>query len=115
MASPQPLCRCHSRGEVLASAAAQRAHSFNIRTYVVEPFCITRTCFACGSMVRYDHMFVVSALCERKNDKRAKRKYRSAEGSARQLRKSYNILAVRITRAMKTNYSSVRILSSRLS
>jgi hypothetical protein len=32
-------------------------------------------------------MFVVFALYERKNDKREKRKYRSAEGSERQLHK----------------------------
>jgi hypothetical protein len=31
-------------------------------------------------MVLFDHMFVVFALCERKNDKRKKRKYRAAEG-----------------------------------
>ena len=60
-----------------------------IRTYAVEPFCVTATRFACGSMVLYDHMFVVFALGERKNDKREKRNYRSTEGSARQLRKSY--------------------------
>ena len=40
-------------------------------------------------MVRYDHMLSFLALAERKNDKREKRKYRSAEGSERQLRKSY--------------------------
>ena len=57
-------------------------------TYAAEPFCVTETRFACGSMVRYDHMFVVFALGERKNDKREQRKYRSAEGSERQLRKS---------------------------
>jgi len=34
-------------------------------------------------------MFVVFALGERKNDKREQRKYRFAEGSERQLRKSY--------------------------
>jgi hypothetical protein len=44
--------------------------------------------FACGSMVRFDHIFVVFALVERKNDKQEKSKYRSAEGSARQLRTS---------------------------
>jgi len=46
--------------------------------------------FACGSMVLYDHMFVVFLRsASAKNDKREKRKYRSAEGSERQLRKSY--------------------------
>jgi hypothetical protein len=35
---------------------------------------------ACGSMVRYDRMFVVFALCERKKRQTKKRKYRSAEG-----------------------------------
>jgi hypothetical protein len=39
-------------------------------------------------MVLFDHMFVFFALYERKKDKREKRKYRSAEGSKRQLRKS---------------------------
>jgi hypothetical protein len=41
---------------------------------------------ACGSMELYDKIFVVFALAERKNDKRAKSKYRSAAGSERQLR-----------------------------
>jgi hypothetical protein len=36
--------------------------------------------FACGSMVRSNHMFIVFALYERKNDKRGNGKYRSAEG-----------------------------------
>src|SRR4051812_473894 len=48
-----------------------------------------RSVFACGSMVFFDHMFVVFVLYERKNDKRRKRKYHSAAGSERQLRKSY--------------------------
>jgi hypothetical protein len=39
-----------------------------------------RRVFACGSMVLCIHRFVVFALAERKNDKREKRKYRSAEG-----------------------------------
>jgi len=39
-------------------------------------------------MVRSDHLFVVFALYERKNDKRENGKYRSAEGPDRQLRKS---------------------------
>jgi hypothetical protein len=37
-------------------------------------------------------MFVVFALAERKNDKREKRKYHSAEGLERQLRKSNSCL-----------------------
>src|SRR5688500_13234725 len=49
-----------------------------------------RRVFACGSMVRCDHMFVVFAHAERENDKREKSKYHSAEGSERQLRKSYH-------------------------
>jgi hypothetical protein len=47
----------------------------------VEPFCVTKTRFACGSMVRYDPnvcRFLRSQSA--KNDKRKKRKYRSAEG-----------------------------------
>jgi len=44
--------------------------------------------FTCGSMVLFDHMFVVFALYERKNDKQEKRKYRCAEVPLRQLRKS---------------------------
>jgi hypothetical protein len=40
-------------------------------------------------MVRFDPMFIVFALIERKNDKQEKGTYRSAEGSERQLRKSY--------------------------
>jgi hypothetical protein len=44
--------------------------------------------FACGSMVRFDHTFVIFALYERKNDKQEKRKYRCAEVPTRQLRKS---------------------------
>jgi len=39
-------------------------------------------------MVLSDHMVVVFARGERKNDKREQRKYRSAEGAERQLRKS---------------------------
>jgi hypothetical protein len=35
---------------------------------------------ACGSKVLFYHMFVVFALVERKNGKREKGKYRSAEG-----------------------------------
>ena len=38
-----------------------------IRTYAVEPFCVTATRFACGSMVLYDHMFVV--FCARRAQK----------------------------------------------
>jgi len=53
--------------------------------------------FACGSMVLYDHMFVVFLRsASAKNDKREKRKYRSAEGSARQLRTSYDLWSVAI-------------------
>jgi hypothetical protein len=33
-------------------------------------------------MVRYDHLFVVFALCECKKRQTKKRKYRSAEGNA---------------------------------
>jgi len=41
-------------------------------------------------MVLYDHMFVVFLRSQSaKNDKREKRKYRPAAGSARQVRKSY--------------------------
>ena len=53
---------------------------FIVRTYAVHPFGVTKTRFACGSMVLFDHMFVFFALVERKKDKREKRKYRSAEG-----------------------------------
>ena len=35
---------------------------------------------ACGSMVLPNSMFFVFALCERKNEKDNKEKYRSAEG-----------------------------------
>jgi hypothetical protein len=49
-------------------------------TYAVHPFGITKTRFACGSMVLSNHMFVFFALYERKKDKREKRKNRSAEG-----------------------------------
>src|SRR5687768_13245954 len=67
---------------------SQSAKKDTHRTYAVEPFCVTETRFACGSMVFCDHMFVVFALAERKNDKREKSKYHSAEGSERQLHKS---------------------------
>jgi len=56
--------------------------------------CRIQTRFACGSMVLFDHMFIVFALYERKNDKREKgstaapeRRRGAAEGSERQLRK----------------------------
>ena len=35
---------------------------------------------ACGNMVLFDYVLFVFALCERKNEKNKKRKYRSAEG-----------------------------------
>ena len=48
-----------------------------------------RRVFVYGSIVLDDRMFVVFCDLRAKNDKREKRKYRSAEGSERQLRKSY--------------------------
>ena len=60
-----------------------------VRTYAVEPFCVTETRFACGSMVLYAHMLVVFLRsASAKNDQREQWKYRSAEGSERQLRTS---------------------------
>ena len=46
---------------------ARGGHSNTPRTYAVEPFCVTETRFACGSMVLYDHMFVV--FCARRAQK----------------------------------------------
>ena len=47
-----------------------------------------RRVFACGSMVRYYHMFVVICALRAQITTNENRKYRSAEGSDRQLRKS---------------------------
>jgi hypothetical protein len=63
----------------------------NLRSYAVALFCITQrvsedALFACGSMVRIDH-FVCSFSAQRgKTAHNEHVKYRSAEGSARQLR-----------------------------
>jgi hypothetical protein len=46
--------------------------------------------FVCGSMVRFDHMFVFFALYERKKDKREKGSTALPKAKKRQLRKSYN-------------------------
>ncbi len=46
-----------------------------VRTYAVAPFRVTKLRFACGSMVLFDHMSVVFALVEHKNDRQEKGKY----------------------------------------
>jgi hypothetical protein len=71
----------------LVFALVERKYQVDVELTQLSHSASQRCMFACGSMVHFDHIFVVFALVERKNDKQEKRKYRSAEGSARQLRK----------------------------
>ena len=52
---------CHADQREASHRFIVPNHCFldDIRTYAVEPFGVRETRFACGSMVRYDHMVVV--------------------------------------------------------
>jgi hypothetical protein len=80
--SVAPVCRQFSP-RITKSDNQPRICGIIHRSYALALFgCTQRVSdaarFACGSMVRFDHTFVIFALYERKNDKQEK-EYRCAE------------------------------------